>query len=246
MPFRSISDTVQIAKNIISIIAAKRLLLLIVIIVVVLSYNFLILLPSSNFLLFSEKKKISDDNSGGTSMSRPIVAALDNNNKCSSGWNITGYFSPVESDYDKNGYNQTILLHSISDDRFASKQTFNSEFLKDVRIEGWGQTNQNEYIGKWNDKFWGSSTYAEGDHGDPLIAGVSAATDRSIIPYRANFTIPSLPSPWNTKTFTATDIGPDIVGKHIDIYTGVGIAAQKETMKITGSENIVCISRIVT
>lgn len=36
--------------------------------------------------------------------------------------------------------------------------------------------------------------------------------------------------------------GPDITGKHIDVYTGIGAAADRETYRITGHDNTVCIS----
>ncbi|MDQ3835671.1 MAG: transglycosylase SLT domain-containing protein [Thermoproteota archaeon] len=74
----------------------------------------------------------------------------------------------------------------------------------------------------------------------PLVAGITSRTDTSIIPYGEIFTIPTLPSPWNNKTFIALDSEDDITGKHVNIYTGVGPAAENETMKIEGIENILC------
>jgi membrane-bound lytic murein transglycosylase len=52
--------------------------------------------------------------------------------------------------------------------------------------------------------------------------------------------IPTLPSPWNNKVFNATDTGPAIKGKHIDVYIGVGAEADKESYRITGNGNTVC------
>jgi 3D (Asp-Asp-Asp) domain-containing protein len=75
----------------------------------------------------------------------------------------------------------------------------------------------------------------------PLVAGITSRTDKSIIPYGEIFTIPTLPSPWNNKTFMALDSGNDITGKQVIIYTGIGSTAENETMKITGIENILCI-----
>jgi 3D (Asp-Asp-Asp) domain-containing protein len=213
----------NIANTNVRFIIGKRLLILLIIVLATSSYAILILI-SSDFVM-PQKPNINTEYPS-----------------CSGGWNVTGYFSPVESDYVNNGYNQTIVLYSIDNSEPAISRSFNSEFLKDVHIEGWGKTNENTYIGQWKGRFWGTSTFAQGDRGDPLIAGSSAATDRTQILYRSNFTIPTLPSPWNSKVFTAVDIGRDIVGKHIDIYTGVGATAQKETMKITGTQNIVCMA----
>jgi 3D (Asp-Asp-Asp) domain-containing protein len=168
---------------------------------------------------------------------------LASNNNCSTGWKVTGYFSPLESDYEGKGHSRTITIHSLND-RSDTTRVVNSEFLKDVQVEGWGQTKQGDFIGGWDGKFWGPSYAPVTDLGQPLIAGVSAATDRNLIPYESNFTIPTLPSPWNNKTLTAMDIGSGIVGKHIDIYTGVGSAAEQETYRITKMKaNTVCLSQ---
>ncbi|MDQ3851595.1 MAG: polysaccharide deacetylase family protein [Thermoproteota archaeon] len=161
---------------------------------------------------------------------------------CSGDWTVTGYFSPLESDYEGTGHNQTIIISNLYDTSNTTR-TLNSEFLKDVQIEGWGQTKQGDFIGGWDGRFWGPSPVEVTDLGEPLIPGVSTATDRSVIPYGTSFTVPSLPSPWNTKTFVAADIGTGIIGNHIDIFTGIGSAAEREAIKITGtSENTVCIS----
>ncbi len=53
-------------------------------------------------------------------------------------------------------------------------------------------------------------------------------------------TIPTLPSPWNNKVFTSTDIGGDLKGKHIDVYVGEGKLSEQEAYKITGKYNEVC------
>lgn len=79
--------------------------------------------------------------------------------------------------------------------------------------------------------------------GYPLVVGITSETDWNIIPYGQTFTIPTLPSPWNTKTFMALGRGDDITGKQVNIYTGVGSTAENETMKITGIENILCMHK---
>ncbi len=165
---------------------------------------------------------------------------------CSSGWQVTGDFTPSESDYKGRGFNQTITVYRTDDANISTTRTLNSEFLKDVQIQGWGRTEQGDYIGGWDGKFWGPSSAELTYQGEPLIAGVSAATDEDVLPYKSNFTIPTLPSPWNNKTFTAVDEGPDIDGKQITLYVGVGSDAEKEAARIsTESLNTVCVFPIL-
>ena len=66
------------------------------------------------------------------------------------------------------------------------------------------------------------------------------AIDRSLIPTGAAVQISTLPAPWASKTFRATDIGVGIVGQHIDVFTGAGSAAEQETLRITSENNRVC------
>lgn len=149
---------------------------------------------------------------------------------CSSDWYITGYFTPVESDY--YGDFQTVLI----DDK--SRQ-FKSDFLETVQIEGWGKTLSSDYVGWYNDSFHISDTALD-SHGAPLVVNY-VAVDSSIIPQKTNLIIPKLPDPWNEVVFTSSDIGPSIKGKHIDVYVGEGKQAELETFRITGEENDVCL-----
>ena len=167
---------------------------------------------------------------------------------CSGGWQVAGDFTPAEYDYDGRGYNQTVTVYHLDNSNITTVRTLNSEFLKDVQVQGWGLTKKGDYIGGWDSKFWGPSPAALNYRGEPLIAGISAATDENILPYGSNFTIPTLPSPWNNKTFTAVDDAPapDIVGKQITIYVGLGSDAEKEAARISGtSMNTVCVFPIL-
>jgi hypothetical protein len=160
---------------------------------------------------------------------------------CSGGWEVTGDFSPSESEYDGEGNNQTVTLYGLNDANNTTTRTFNSEFLKAVEVNGWGVTKQGDYIGAWDGKFWGPSSVELTSLGEPLIEGLSAGTDGNVIPYGSNFTIPTLPSPWNNKTFMAVDLGRDQVGKNVSIYTGIGSNAEKEVARITETEiNTIC------
>jgi membrane-bound lytic murein transglycosylase len=68
------------------------------------------------------------------------------------------------------------------------------------------------------------------------------AIDRSLIPHGAQVQISTLPAPWSSKVFRATDVGVGIVGQHIDVFTGMGRAAEEETFRITSNNNRVCFT----
>lgn len=159
-----------------------------------------------------------------------ILSQLSN---CSSDWYITGYFTPIESDYSGD-----FRKVSLSD----GEKNYRSDFLDDVRIEGWGRTLSGDYLGWYYNSFH-LSDYPLDAKGNKLIVQ-SVAVD----PYRININeknetkliIPNLPSPWNEVIFTPFDIGLAIMGKHIDVYTGEGKQAKLETERITGYGNKVC------
>jgi len=144
------------------------------------------------------------------SMSKQKESSLTLSN-CSSDWYITGYFTPIESDYSGD-------LERIAFEDYIKH--FRSDFLTAVKTEGWG--------------------VALDMHGDELLI-TSVAVDTTLIEQKTKLVIPTLPSPWNEQVFTATDIGPSITGKHIDVFTGEGKQAELETFRITGTENKVCI-----
>lgn len=154
---------------------------------------------------------------------------------CTTGWHITGYFTPVESDY--SGAKQTISVQ-------GQTRSFYTSFLNDVKIEGWGKTLAGDYIGWW-DNSWHRASYAMDSLGNKLVVG-KVATDPSIIPKNTALKITTLPSPWNSKIFTTGDVGPSIQGKDIDVFTGEGKAAELETFRITGDNQQVCTGKIVS
>ena len=152
---------------------------------------------------------------------------------CCSDWYITGYFTPVESDYSGD------FIRIVFDNYIKH---FRSDFLKAVKIEGWGQTRLGDYVG-WYDNSFHLSDAALDSHGDILLVQ-SVAVDSDIIKQKPKLVIPKLPNPWNEMVFTASDVGPSIKGKHIDVYTGEEKQAELETFRITGTENDVCTEAI--
>jgi len=157
----------------------------------------------------------------------PIFSQLST---CSSDWYITGYFTPIESDY-SGDFKRIAFGDNI--------KHFRADFLEAVKIEGWGKTRLGDYVG-WYDNSFHLSDSALDMHGNKLLVP-SVAVDTLLIKQKAKLAIPTLPTPWNEMVFTASDIGPSIKGKHIDIYTGEGKQAELETYRITGTKNQVCV-----
>ena len=162
------------------------------------------------------------------------------NDNCSSGWYVTGYFNPHESDY--SGSETTISVAGAP----AGQTTFIKSFLESVLVEGAGLTHYGWWIANFDGE-WQKVPFAEDALGGQLEIG-SVATDPDVIPLgTSGIAIPTLPSPWNTQQFKSVDTGggpngDDVTGKHIDVFTGDGKAAEQETFRITGKNNTVCIS----
>ena len=154
----------------------------------------------------------------------------DESNSCTLGWNITGYFLPIESDYSGK-----LIEISVGE----NKQSYVADFVDVIRIEGWGRTNAGNYLGWYGDSYHISDTSLD-SQGGVLVVG-TVAVDASFIEPGSKLTIPTLPEPWNSVVFSALDEGPSIIGKDIDVYTGEGIEGENETFRITGSNNDVCI-----
>ncbi len=152
---------------------------------------------------------------------------------CSKDWYITGYYTPVESDY--SGDFTTVLVGGV-------ERQYRSDFLADVKIEGWGRTLSGDYVG-WYHHSYHLSDDALDAKGNKLVVGSVAVDPYKINLYEKNehkLIIPTLQSPWNEIIFTATDTGPSVMGKHIDVFTGEGKQAEEETYRITGDGNTIC------
>ena len=149
---------------------------------------------------------------------------------CSSDWYVTGYFTPVDDDYSGELKKITFDEHTMH---------IKSHFLDDIKSEGWGKTSGGNYLG-WYGGTLHLSDVALDSHGNPLVFK-SVAVDTQIIKQKTSLIIPNLPIPWNEIIFESSDIGPSIIGKHIDVYTGEGKQAELETFQITGENNDVCM-----
>jgi 3D (Asp-Asp-Asp) domain-containing protein len=164
-----------------------------------------------------------------------IVRISDLNPDCSDDWYITGYYTPWEQDFPNNN-KEKVIVNDIGE------RTYNKEFLEHVEREGDGKTLEGFYIKPDGDNTYNDLPYSTDYLGKKMSYDpVTVAVDPEIIPLGSKLTIPTLPQPWNNKTYIATDIGTSIEGKHIDVWTGEGKMSDEETFRLTSEDNSVCI-----
>ncbi|MCV0411509.1 3D domain-containing protein [Nitrosarchaeum sp.] len=149
---------------------------------------------------------------------------------CTDGWYVTGYFLPLETEYSSD-----VTPVNIDGKWYG----FPIDFLNEVKVQGWGKTVFGDFLG-WNEqKFYFNPIPLDANDNELIIGTV--AVDPEIIKMNSKITIPNSPSPWNKIVFSSNDVGPAIIGKHIDVYTGVGLDARKEAFRITGDDYSVCV-----
>jgi len=156
---------------------------------------------------------------------------------CSDGWYITGYYVPREDELPD--------IEEQIDVEHVGNLSFSQKFLNETRTEGWGITRFGWSLGYYSGGWHRSDTGPLDASGNPLTVG-AIAIDRSIIPRGAQVQISTLPNPWGSKTFQATDIGVGITGQHVDVFTGTGSTAEQETLRITSNNNRVCFTTNAT
>jgi 3D (Asp-Asp-Asp) domain-containing protein len=159
------------------------------------------------------------------------TAQTGDQSSCSEGWYVTGYYVPREDELPGDG--EEIIVERVG------TLSFSQEFLNETRTEGWGITRFGWALGHYGGK-WHRSDAGPLDAAGNLLRDGAIAIDRSLIPNGAQVQITTLPTPWSSRTFRATDVGVGIVGQHIDVFTGMGKAAEEETFRITSNNNRVC------
>jgi len=164
-----------------------------------------------------------------------ISAAMQTGSQmtCSDGWYITGYYVPREDELP--GTAQQIFVEGVGN------LSFSQNFLSETQTEGWGITRFGWALGYYSST-WHRSDAGPLDSSGNVLTDGTIAVDPSVIPAGSQVQISTLPSPWGSKTFWATDVGGGIVGQHIDVFTGTGTTAQQETFRITSSNNRVCFA----
>ena len=156
---------------------------------------------------------------------------------CSEGWYITGYYIPREDELP--GDAEEITVERVGN------LSFSQEFLNQTRTEGWGITRFGWALGNYSGGWHRSDAGALDASGNLLTEG-AIAIDRTLIPSGAQVQIATLPSPWSSKTFRASDVGNGITGQHVDVFTGTGRVAEEETFRITSNNNRVCFTTNTT
>jgi peptidoglycan/xylan/chitin deacetylase (PgdA/CDA1 family)/3D (Asp-Asp-Asp) domain-containing protein len=169
------------------------------------------------------------------SSASPVTSnrALHSSMMCSTGWNVTGYFTPVETDY--SGAIKNIVVDGVN-------RIFYSSFLDAVNNEGWGRTKQGDYIGYYSNSYHSSPSPLDSNN-NPLRVG-DISSNLSLIPKGSRITIPTLPSPWNNKIFIANDLGSDFERRNVSVYLGEGKLAEHDILQISGSNNKLCFQNL--
>jgi len=149
---------------------------------------------------------------------------------CSDGWRITGYYTPVESEF-TSSEDREIEISGVG------KKTFNSEFLRTIFNEdqgfgeGWGKTRYGWYLGNYNGVWHKADAPLDAD--DNPLEPDTVAVDTSIVPRGSTIQMPELPGELGQLTFKSNDVGASVHGKHIDVYTGEGREASKRMFRFT-------------
>ncbi|TCS43020.1 3D domain-containing protein [Reinekea marinisedimentorum] len=150
---------------------------------------------------------------------------------CSDGWYITGYYTPLESDY--QGERTSIIID------LSIKTDFPSSFLRDVKMEGWGKTRFGWYLGYYSNE-WHRAVQPLDAKGQALTIGTVSADPKQVA-LGSQVTIPSNHHFLKGNEFIAADVGQMIRNQHIDIYAGEGLPAKQKTLAFTGQQTV-CIS----
>lgn len=160
---------------------------------------------------------------------------------CSDGWRITGYYTPVETDFKTADLREVEIVD-------LGKESFNSEFLRTVFDddkgfgEGWGKTRFGWYIGYYRGR-WHKADAPLDAHDKPLEPD-TVAVDPAIIPNGSTVSIPDLPGDLGKLKFTSNDVGISVRGKHIDVYTGEGRDARRRMYRFTYEEDDKGLTRV--
>ena len=160
---------------------------------------------------------------------------------CSDGWRITGYYTPIETDFN-NGTTTEIEIRGVG------KESFNAEFLRTIFDtgkgygEGWGKTHFGWYLGNYNGR-WHKAD-APLDANDRPLQTNTIAVDKSVIPAGSLVTIPDLPGDLGKLEFKSNDVGVSVHGKHIDVYTGEGRDARRRMYRFTYEEEDQDLQRV--
>jgi peptidoglycan/xylan/chitin deacetylase (PgdA/CDA1 family)/3D (Asp-Asp-Asp) domain-containing protein len=191
-----------------------------------------------NVIKWSPPANLSSGSRYQTMPPTPLSIKEPKVNECVHGFNVTGYFTPVESDYVNNNKNNNTNKMAITIEDVGVR-TFDAQFISDVKNQGWGKTREGWYLGYY-DNAWHKSSSPLGANDKPLTEN-SVATDPRLIPTGSKLIVTTLPRPYNNTVFSADDISTSTNGKQITIYMGEGKLAEDKISKIRGNDNTVCL-----
>jgi 3D (Asp-Asp-Asp) domain-containing protein len=176
-----------------------------------------------------------------TLKAKPSEEQNETTPNCSDGWRITGYYTPIETDF------TTTEIREI-EIRGIGKESFNAEFLRTIFDddegygEGWGKTRFGWYLGNYNGG-WHKAD-APLDANDRPLDPDTVAVDNSVVPRGSTVTIPGLPGDLGKLEFKSNDVGVSVHGKHIDVYTGEGRDARRRMYQFTYEEDWKGLQRV--
>ncbi len=153
---------------------------------------------------------------------------------CSPNWKVTGYYSPIETEFPR-GDMSGIKVQNLT------RLAFNSAFLKEVKLEGWGRTRYGWYLGYFGQQWHKNATPLDARGKDLTLGAV--AIDKRYLKMGHRISIPQVNDIVGVPWFVARDTGSAIKRKHIDVYTGEGLLAKKTSWKVTGNKQV-CITTI--
>jgi len=151
---------------------------------------------------------------------------------CQSSWKITGFYTPISTDFGA-GLDQRIKIKNFK----ALK--FNSDFINAVKLEGWGKTRFDWYLGYYGGQ-WHKENSPLNSLGLPLAIG-AVAVDNQLIAKNTTLQIPAIEKIMDISHFQAVDVGSAIKRRHVDVYTGEGEKAKKRSFEVTGTHQV-CFS----
>jgi len=160
---------------------------------------------------------------------------------CSDGWRITGYYTPIETDF-SSGESREIEIGGVGTEKF------DAEFLRTIFDEdkgygeGWGKTRFGWYLGNYNGG-WHKAD-APLDANDKPLEANTVAVDNQVIPRGSIVQIPGLPGDLGQEKFQSDDVGVSVHGKHVDVYTGEGREARRRMWQVTFEEEDKGLTRV--
>lgn len=149
--------------------------------------------------------------------------------KCSDGWRITGYYTPIETEFPESRKRNLTVA--------GKAYRFSDRFVAAVKMEGWGRTRFGWYLGYYSGR-WHRSTIPRDSMNQGLVLGVAAIKSKHS--KLSSVRIDSLLSSMGRSYFQLSDTGSGLAPKQVDIYTGEGEKGRQLSFEVTQDNATVC------